>query len=221
MRSRHLIMSAVTALAALALAACGTGAESGEKSGEESGGVISGGTRTDQGTVLDTPFDKPDLVLTDTHGNPYDLRAETEGHATLLFFGYTHCPDVCPLTMGNLSVAASGLSQEQRDGLKVVMVTSDPERDTPESLGTWLDGLDPDFVGLTGDFTAIQEGARSVGVHLDEAYADENGDIVSTHGSQVIAFLPGDDKGHVLYTESVPLETYERDLPTLIAGETP
>lgn len=212
----------VTAFAAtLVLTACGADDDEGEANETASLADVSGATAEDEGTLLSQPFDKPDLVLTDTSGETYDFAAETAGHATLLYFGYTNCPDICPLTMSNLGIATDSLTEEQRADLRVVFVTSDPERDTPESLGPWLESQGAGFTGLTGDFATIQEGARSLGVHLDEAYEDENGDIISTHGSQVVAFLPTDDKAHVLYTEGVTSDTFKRDLPKLIEGKTP
>ena len=90
-------------------------------------------------TVLDQPFDKPDLVLTDTHGKKYDLRERRpRASPTLLYFGYTHCPDVCPLTMSNIAIAKKQLPKAEQDKLRVVFVTTDPERDTPTALGKWL-----------------------------------------------------------------------------------
>ncbi len=123
--------------------------------------------------------------------------------------------------MSNIAVAKSKLPKEAQDKLRVVFITSDPERDTPESLGTWLRAQDPDFIGLTGDFDTIQAGARSLGVSLEPPVVEENGDIVSTHGDQVLAFLPEDDKAHVLYTSDVPVEVYEEDLPKLAEGRLP
>ncbi|WP_052847445.1 SCO family protein [Streptomyces avicenniae] len=220
MHLRRITTAAVAATTVLALASCGSD-DGGDGGDGTPAAEISGGQAPDEGTVLDTPFDKPDLVLTDTDGQPYDLRAETAGHATLLYFGYTNCPDICPLTMSNIAVATAGLTDEQRADLRVVFVTTDPERDTPESLGTWLDAQDPDFTGLTGDFTAVQEAAESVGVYIEPSFEDDDGSIVSTHGTQVVGFLPTDDLGHVLYSEGVTARTFERDLPKLIEGELP
>ncbi|WP_228454888.1 SCO family protein [Streptomyces alkaliphilus] len=225
MRNRDFVVAVpdgITISLALALTACGADTAAGPDASEEPPAAsVEGAADRDRGTVLDTPFTKPDLVLTDTDGEPYDLRAETAGTATLLYFGYTHCPDICPLTMSNIAVGARDLTAEQRENLRVVMITSDPERDTPGSLGEWLRGQDPEFVGLTGDFEDIQEAARSLGVYIEEPYEDEDGGIVSSHGTQVIAFMPDDDLGRVLYTEGVTHETFERDLPKLIAGELP
>ncbi|MFD7508799.1 SCO family protein [Streptomyces sp. NPDC059853] len=210
--------TAVALAAALALTACGgdTSADGGDSLAD-----VSGEQDPTRGTVLDTPFAKPAITLTDTEGEPYDLVAETAGHATLLYFGYTNCPDVCPLTMSNIGNATAGLTQEQRDDLRVVFITSDPERDTPESLGPWLRAQGEDFIGLTGDFDTIQEAARSLGIHIDAPTQDEDGTWISTHGSQVLAFLPTDDKAHVIYMEGVTQDTFAADLPGLIEGRTP
>ncbi|MDT0445896.1 MULTISPECIES: SCO family protein [unclassified Streptomyces] len=221
MHLRTITTAAVAAATALALAACGSENDSGDDAEDTPAADVSGAHAADEGTVLDQPFDKPELVLTDTNGEPYDFAAETDGHATLLYFGYTNCPDICPLTMSNIAVAANSLTEEQRADLRVVFVTTDPDRDTPESLGPWINAHDPDFTGLTGDFADIQEAALALGVAIEPSYEDDNGDIVSNHGTQVVAFLPTDDKAHVVYTEGVTAETFERDLPGLIAGELP
>jgi len=215
---RALGLALATALLAAGATACGS---SGDGGSGTSPAAVESTDSAKRGTVLSNPFDKPDLVLTDTDGRTYDLRAETEGHPTLLYFGYTHCPDVCPLTMSNIAVAKSKLPEADQEKLRVVFVTSDPERDTPVSLGKWLRAQDPDFIGLTGDFDTIRAGARSVGVSLEPPVKEKDGDIVSTHGTQVLAFLPKDDKGHVLYTSDVPVETYEKDLPKLVRGQLP
>jgi protein SCO1/2 len=215
------LLAAATLALALVLAACGSDPSDGESGDDDAAAVVTSGSDPEGGTVLDTPFAKPELVLTDTEGEPFDLAADTAGYATLLYFGYTNCPDVCPLTMSNIAIGAAELAPEQRERLRVVMVTSDPERDTPEELGAWLRAQDPEFIGLTGDFDEIQAAARSVGVHLEEPYEEADGTVVSTHGSQVIAFLPDDDRGRVLYTEGVTADTFIRDLPGLIEGKTP
>lgn len=171
--------------------------------------------------VLDKPFEKPDLVLTDTNGKKYDLREQTEGRPTLIYFGYTNCPDVCPTTMSNIAVAKSKLPKAQQDELRVVFVTTDPDRDTPKALGKWLKGIDPQVVGLTGDFATIQAGARTLGITIEAPHKDKNGKIVSTHGTQVVAFSPKTDGGYVLYTEEATVDDYIKDLPKLVKGETP
>ncbi|MEW2620208.1 SCO family protein [Streptomyces sp. NPDC048106] len=218
MRKKTFAAAALLAAATLTLSACGTQKDDGSpvsSISQESG-------RSGPATVLDQPFDKPDLVLTDTHGKQYDLRKETQGHPTLLYFGYTHCPDICPTTMSNIAVAAQkALTPAQRADLRVVFVTTDPGRDTPAALGSWLKGIDPRFVGLTGDFKTVQAGARTVGIAVEPTTKDKNGKLVSVHGTQVVAFSPKTNGGYVLYGEDATVDDYIKDLPKLVEGAKP
>ncbi|MEV7288234.1 SCO family protein [Streptomyces sp. NPDC093252] len=217
MRKNTLAAAALLAAAAFTLSACGSGDDSGSPVT-----VVSEEAPSDQAaTVLDKPFEKPDLVLTDTRGESYDFRAETAGKPTLIYFGYTNCPDVCPLTMNNIAVAKKQLPQAEQDELQIVFVTTDPERDTAEALGEWLQGIDPQVTGLTGDFATIQAGARTLGISIEPPTKDADGKVVSTHGTQVVAFSPKTDGGYVLYGEDATVDDYTEDLPKLIKGENP
>ncbi|CAM5456282.1 MULTISPECIES: SCO family protein [Streptomyces] len=210
--------AALLAAATLTLTACGGG------DGDDASPVtvVSEETGSDKAAiVLDKPFEKPDLVLTDTHGEKYDLRKETAGRPTLIYFGYTNCPDVCPTTMSNIAVAKKQLPKAQQDELRIVFVTTDPERDTAAALGKWLKGIDPQVVGLTGDFDTVQAGARTLGITIEAPHKDKNGKVVSTHGTQVVAFSPKTDAGYVLYTEDATVDDYTKDLPALIKGARP
>ncbi|MFB7177458.1 SCO family protein [Streptomyces sp. NPDC056257] len=217
MRTTRVAAAALLAAAALTLTACG-----GEPTKPGAVTQIAGGQNNAKAaTVLDRPFNKPELVLTDNTGKPWNLREQTKGKPTLIYFGYTHCPDVCPLTMSNIAVAKKALPKADQDNLRVVFVTTDPERDTPESLDAWLKAQDPSFVGLTGDFATIQAAARTLGIGIEAASKDANGDVVSMHGAQVIAFSPKTDEGYVLYGEGTTVDDYTKDLPKLVKGETP
>lgn len=222
-RAKTLSAAALLTAGMLALSGCGSGDEANAPVAQVS--AESGTTKA--ATVLDKPFTKPDLVLTDTQGKKYDFRAETKGKPTLIYFGYTHCPDICPLTMNNIAVAkkevdkSTKLTQAQKDSLRIVFVTTDPKRDTPAELGKWLKGIDSDIVGLTGDFSTIQASARQLGISIEPATKDKNGKIVSTHGTQVIAFSPKTDGGYVLYGEDATVQDYTKDLPKIVKGENP
>ncbi|MET8560690.1 SCO family protein [Streptomyces flaveolus] len=217
MRKKTFAAAVLLAAATLTLSACGSDDGSGSPVAVVSGGSGAGKVAT----VLDQPFTKPDLVLTDTHGKKYDLRKETAGHPTLVYFGYTHCPDICPTTMSNIAVAKKALPKAEQDDLRVVFVTTDPGRDTPAELGKWLKGIDPQFIGLTGDFARIQAGARSVGISVEPTTKDKNGKLVSVHGTQVVAFSPKTDAGYVLYGEDATVDDYTKDLPKLVKGANP
>ncbi|MFE9440634.1 SCO family protein [Streptomyces sp. NPDC006602] len=217
MRKKTFAAAALLAAATLTLSACGSSDDNGAPVT-----VVSEEAGSDKAaTVLDQPFEKPDLVLTDTRGKSYDLRKETAGKPTLIYFGYTHCPDICPLTMNNIAVAKKSLPKSEQDELRVVFVTTDPDRDTPAELGKWLKGIDTQFVGLTGDFPTIQAGARTLGISIEPTHKDKNGKVVSVHGTQVVAFSPKTDAGYVLYGEDATVDDYTKDLPKLVKGAKP
>lgn len=168
-----------------------------------------------RGTPMHEPIPKPDLVLTDTEGHRFDVRAETEGYLTLVFFGYTHCPDVCPIQMATLGAAFRELSPELRNRIKVVFVSTDPERDTPERLRTWLDAYDPTFVGLRGPIEEINEALSSMmlpGVAmLPDGSHDEP---VIGHPAAVLAF-ESDGLARMRYGFGVRRSDWSHDLPLL------
>ncbi|MBA9046840.1 MULTISPECIES: SCO family protein [Streptomyces] len=218
MRKKTFAAAALLAAATLTLSACG-----GQKADSSTVSAVSQESGSSgPATVLDQPWAKPGLVLTDTHGKKYDLRKETQGHPTLLYFGYTHCPDICPTTMSNIAVAAQkSLTPAQRADLRVVFVTTDPGRDTPAALGSWLKGIDPRFIGLTGDFKSVQAAARSVGISVEPTTKDKNGKLVSVHGTQVLAFSPKNNGGYVLISDSATVDDYIKDLPKIVQGAKP
>ena len=170
-RSRLLVL---LASAAVASAGCGGGA-SAEAHGEGHGdapATVEGPEDRFAGIDLPEPYQRPSFTLTDTSGASYDFAARTGGRPTLLFFGYTNCPDVCPTTMADVAVALRGLEPVTAEQVQVVFVSTDPATDTPEVLGEYLDRFDADlptqFVGLTGDQETIDQAQLSAGVPLAE-----------------------------------------------------
>jgi len=134
------------------------------------------------------PRPKPNFVLTDTEGRPFAFRDATEGTMTLLFFGYTNCPDVCPVHMANIAAALHKLPDAIARQVTVVFVTTDPERDTPERIRAWLDHFDTRFIGLTG--TQAEVDSAQVAMHLPLAYKEDlgGGKYAVGHSAHVIAF---------------------------------
>lgn len=169
------------------------------------------------GTLVEPAQQRPEFTLTDTDGQPYDFAAETGGRLTLLFFGYTHCPDVCPGHMGVLQGVKD--TPGTPDPL-VVFVTTDPERDTPERLRDWLDGFDGDFVGLTGTHEQIAAAERAAKVAGSVRLPDDEGggsadDYQVGHAAQIVAYSP-DDLAHVVYPFGTRREDWIEDLPRLL-----
>lgn len=170
------------------------------------------------GTKLGAPLPKPAIILTDTTGRPFNLAARTAGKLTLLYFGYTHCPDVCPTTMADLAATLRQLTAAQRAQIEVVFVTTDPNRDTPAVLKAWLGQYSPGFIGLTGAFPTIQKAASSVGITIQAPVPLPGGGYTVTHGAEVLAFNNSDGKAHVVYTAGETVPQYRHDIPLLLAG---
>lgn len=158
----------------------------------------------------------PEVTLTDTWGRPYRLRREARGRVTLLFFGYTHCPDVCPVQMANLGAVLEEMSPSERRWLRVVFVTVDPRRDSAGRLRRWLDRFGDGFVGLRGDSARVAELQR----RLDVAPAvrqerEVRGRYTVGHASQVLAFGP-DARARLAYPSGTRQRDWSRDLPRLV-----
>src|SRR5437660_8147028 len=102
-----------------------------------------------QGGLVTPPLPKPRFVLTDTSGAPFDFWTRTSGSVTLLFLGYTSCPDQCPMHMSNIGVALKKLPAAIADQVKLVFVTTDPTRDTPVGCAKWVFNSDVTLAGLT------------------------------------------------------------------------
>ncbi len=169
------------------------------------------------GPRIDPPLSKPEFVLTDTEGQPFDFRLKTEGKVALLFFGYTHCPDVCPVHLANIAATLSRLSPEVNNAIQVVFVTTDPKRDRPETIRAYLDRFDRRFIGLTGDSLALARAMRQLpfGMPVIEPGADDSTYTVG-HSATVIAFTR-DNLAHVVYPFGIRQQDWARDLPLLAA----
>ncbi len=110
-----------------------------------------------------------DFVLLDQNGQTFEAR-DLHGKLSLMFFGFTHCPDICPATLARTVGAWKELSDAEREQVNLVFVTFDPVRDTPEHLKEYLNFFDPSVIGLTGSADDIAAMARRYGVvYLQEA----------------------------------------------------
>src|ERR1700688_3455438 len=134
-----------------------------------------GNTDNYRGGLVTPPLTKPRFVLTDTSGASFDFKQRTEGYVTLLFFGYTNCPDQCPMHMANLGAALKKVPAGIADQIKLVFVTTDPARDSPAVMRRWLDLFDRRSIGLTGTERAIEAVERATGVPLATKTGPANG----------------------------------------------
>lgn len=170
-----------------------------------------------RGPRLTQAFPRPSFTLVRDDGSPLDFRADTRGTLTFLFFGYTHCPDVCPLHMANLAAALRELPREQARKVRVVFVTTDPERDTPERLTSWLANFDSTFIGARGSPETLETAQRSLGMPVAsrDAQVPDSGGYTVSHGAHLWAFTP-DDSAHVVYPMGMGREDFAADIPLLL-----
>jgi protein SCO1/2 len=168
-----------------------------------------------RGGMVTPPLPKPRFVLTDTSGAAFDFRQRTEGYVTLLFFGYTNCPDQCPMHMATLGAALKKLPGGIADQVKLVFVTTDPARDSPAAVQRWLDLFDRRFIGLSGTEQAIEAVERAAGVPLATKTGPANGEYGVAHANFVLAYSK-DNLAHVIYPGGVSKDDWVHDLPLLI-----
>jgi protein SCO1/2 len=189
-------------LAVLALGVTACGASSGEQAQFH-------GITHDSYKVLPTP-------LTDTSGKPYSLVEDTDKPLTLVFFGYTHCPDICPMVMSSLASALTRLDAADRKQVDVVFITTDPRRDTGPVLRRFLDHYDKSFIGLTGSIDQIVKVAQPLAVYVAQGQKlPDGGYDLNTHSTQVTA-IGADDKARVLWTMDTSSAQFASDIHTLL-----
>lgn len=159
------------------------------------------------GTALQDPPDMSDVRLTDDRGESRAL-GDWRGKNMLVFFGFTHCPDVCPLTMSYLGALYEDLGEP--DNLQVVLITVDPERDTPEVIGNYVRNFHPSFRGLTGDRESVD--AAAARFYIGHGHAHD-GMYVHT---DTVALLDGEGRMRYIYNQDSMLYL-EDDLRHVLA----
>ena len=170
-----------------------------------------------RGGLVSPPLPKPEFTLTSTSGTAFDFHAKTQGYVTLLFFGYTHCPDLCPLHMYMIADALRKLPAATAGQFKVVFVTTDPARDTPQVLRMYLDRFDKRFIGLTGSEEAIKTAQVAANLPLAKkgtVRPDSNYEV--GHSAFVLAYTR-DNLAHVIYPVGLKPEDWVHDLPLLVS----
>ena len=213
-RSTRIRLSALLTAGGLALAGCGGSEAAEEHDAHDSPATVEGPDDRYAGIDLPEPYKRPSFTLTDTAGKSYDFTAQTGGRPTLLFFGYTRCPDVCPATMADVAVALRKTDPALAEQVQVVFVTTDPETDDPQVLGEYLDRFDADlptqFVGLTGEQALIDQAQLSAGVPL----AEDDGRL---HSSLLLLY-GADDEAPVAFDTGNTPEDIAGDLALVIGS---
>jgi protein SCO1/2 len=195
------------ALALVATASCGDGRQA----------AIDGL----RGVKFVPPHAKSEFTLEDTDGKPFHFVEDTRGRVTLLYFGYTKCPDVCPLHLANIAAALKQMEPSDQAQVRVVFVTTDPNRDTPEVLRAWLDNFDKRFIGLRGGLDSVNAIQARYGLPpatmemMDPAASGPTSMYGMGHAAQVLAFS-ADDSLRTEYPSGFKVEDWVNDLPKLV-----
>jgi len=160
--------------------------------------------------------DVPDLTLTNQNGEPVSMKS-LEGRWNLLFFGYTFCPDICPATLAELRQLRGQLPEAARQRMQPILVSVDPERDTPAQLKKYLEYFGAEFIGLTGSLDDIQTLANAAGVPFIPADTSKDNYTVDHGGNLALIGPDGRLRGFV----RAPLRTEKlaEQLPAVLAPE--
>jgi protein SCO1 len=164
----------------------------------------------------------PAVELTDTSGVKHNLAVDAKSKILLLYFGYTHCKTECPTTMADVAAAYRQLPSWATQRLEVAFVTTDPRRDSPSVLKTWLSRFDPAFVGLRGSEHQVKLAETKVGIPLAQEEPakpkDRVGKYAVNHFSAVLAY---NQRGRLvaLYPTGVTPATYIEDIKTIVADK--
>jgi protein SCO1/2 len=167
------------------------------------------------GTALVPAKPAPNFTLTDQNGKRFSL-ADQHGREVVLFFGYTHCPDVCPATMAQLARVYRELTPAQRQRVEVAFITVDPARDGPPALKRYVNLFNPAFVGLTGSEAELAPVFDAYHVwHQKLAGTKASGYLVA-HGGSVYLIDPSGAL-RVLHDWQDPASAIAADVKELLA----
>ena len=210
-----LLLVASVLAGALALSACSSSSGP-EATITQVGGPAETNSHYPGALVFPKPYPKPDVTLTDTSNQPFNIASDTDSKVTLVYFGYTHCPDVCPLNMFTAASAIGALPEADRRQVHVVFVTTDPDRDTPAVIQTWLDHFDPSFTGLTGTLAQIRSAETAIGMPLSfaESSPSPGSNYEIFHAGYVLVYTG--DGAHMEFPAEITVPEESHDLVSLV-----
>lgn len=163
-----------------------------------------------RGVALDPPRQMPDFTLTDVDNKPLKL-SDLRGKAILIYFGYTHCPDVCPLSLADFRQVKKDLA-ELADQVNFVMITVDGSRDTPEVMRPYIQAFDPQFIGLTGSENEVRQIGVNYGVHFEKQKSAGTAAAYLVAHTSYSYFLDADGKWQMVFPFKTPPASVAADI---------
>jgi protein SCO1 len=205
---RPAVLVAVTAgLLVTLLAGC---ASSGQAQGS---GVTANGEKGWHGTTIQDGYPLPAVPFTDTSGATTTLADEARTPVTLVFFGYTHCPDICNVVLANMAAALRGTTPGVRKDVRLVFVSTDPRRDTTSVVRRYLDRFDPRFEGLVAPVDDVAAAAKALYISYEKPDGTTGGSYEVDHGTYTTAFLGA--SARLVWSDTTPVADIRADLVRL------
>jgi protein SCO1/2 len=168
-----------------------------------------------QGTQIEPPVALSDFTLPSSLGRELSL-SELRGKPTLIFFGYSFCPDVCPLTLSELKEAKASLGAEGEE-LQVLFVSVDGERDTPELLARYLAAFDPSFVGVQGDDVTLRRIGKEYGLYYQKQTPEGTSAAYLVDHSSPTYLVDADGQLRTIFSYGTPPETIAEGVRGILA----
>ena len=161
-----------------------------------------------RGAVITPPWSAPEIKLIDHNGESFRM-SEQRGRVVLLYFGYVNCPNECPLTMAHLKLALESIGDRARNA-QVIMVSTDPVRDTPQALKDFMEHFNPSFLGLTGTPAELQKVWKDYGVTVEAGG--------ETHSTYLYVIDPAGNVRETFLPDAEPRDI-ARDVDLLLKGK--
>jgi len=167
-------------------------------------------------TVMPTPLPLPDFALLDHSGGQFN-RQSLRGEWSLVFFGFTHCPDICPATLQQLAIARGKVMAadggQSNSFPQIVLISVDPERDSVETMREYVANFGADIKGVTGNIDELKKLTASLGIFFEKSSADSD-DYNVAHSAVVLLINP-QAEFHALFSAPHNVENFANDVPIL------
>lgn len=169
-------------------------------------------------TVLPSRAPMSDFVLVDQDGAKFD-RDSFRGRWSMVFFGFTHCPDICPVTLQQLAAARRRMAEADPDAVlpDIVFVSVDPGRDTPETIAQYVQAFGDEVIGVSGDPAELAKLARTFGVYFSVTPAE--GDAYAVEHSATVIVVNDDAEFHAVFSAPHDVDAFSHDMPLIIAAK--
>ncbi|MBZ0293855.1 MAG: SCO family protein [Anaerolineae bacterium] len=173
--------------------------------------VVDSDSYFDGATVIDPPRPLTDFTLTADSGEPMSL-SDLRGKVVLLYFGYTNCPDICPITLGDYKQVKADLG-DLADDVAFLMISVDGTRDTPDRMASYLENFDPEFIGMTGEDQVLTKIGADYGLY----YEVQQGENYTVDHTASIFMINPDMELTTVFTYGTEPEVITEDIRDLLS----